>query len=53
MRLPYLGVSAKARERLHAMRMKLKPGYANEYLKSLGFNAREIEIIKRREHLTR
>lgn len=39
-------VTAKARERLHAMRMKLKPGYAVAYLKSLGFTDREIEVIR-------
>ena len=42
--------SSKARERLHAMRMKFKAGYAEKYLKSLGFNEREIDkIIKRDE----
>lgn len=35
-------VTAKARERLHALRMKFKPGYAVAYLKSLGLNDREI-----------
>ena len=31
-------IHPKARERLHALRMLNKPGYAQDYYKSLGFS---------------
>ena len=36
----------KVRERLHVLRMKFKPGYADNYLHSLGFTDREIIEFK-------
>ncbi len=38
--------SAKSRERLHRMRMKFSPGYAEGYWKGLGFFDGEISIRK-------
>jgi hypothetical protein len=38
-------------ERLHAMRMKYKPGYADEYLTYLRFTPSEIERMKRERNI--
>lgn len=40
------GSSAKARERLHALRMKFKAGYAEQYWKGLGFDTGEIRGLR-------
>lgn len=36
----------KVKARLHFLRMKFKPGYADKYLNSLGFTQKEIAELK-------